>query len=160
MFRHLGLALRLLRELRGQSQAQTARQSGIGKSQLSKYENGRDLPKLDSLEKVLTAIGVGHEGFFSTLATIDRWAAGSGAFGEPETPKLASTGVERVDHAFGVALYHLAAVHRAFLEALLLPSLPEALTTDGLPGASSGGAGSVLRDPCQEPAASSSTAAG
>jgi transcriptional regulator with XRE-family HTH domain len=139
-----------------------ARQSGIGKSQLSKYENGRELPKLDSLEKVLTTLGVSHEGFSSTLATIDRWAAGrAGASGAPETPTLTSTSVKGVDHAFGVALYHLAVLQRAFLEALLLPSLPDGRETDASPAAGGcGDGGSALRDPSQEPAASSPTAAG
>ena len=49
MFRHLGLTLRLLRELRGQSQGQVAKEAGISKSQLSKYENGR-LPKFEQRE--------------------------------------------------------------------------------------------------------------
>jgi transcriptional regulator with XRE-family HTH domain len=56
MFKHVGLALRVLRELKGVSQAGLARQAGLGKSQLSKYENGKDLPKLDSLAKVLSAL--------------------------------------------------------------------------------------------------------
>jgi transcriptional regulator with XRE-family HTH domain len=56
MFEHVGLALRVLRELKGISQARLARQAGLGKSQLSKYENGKDLPKLDSLAKVLSAL--------------------------------------------------------------------------------------------------------
>ena len=37
-----------------------ARLAGIGKSQLSKYESGKELPKLDSLEKVLLVLNVGH----------------------------------------------------------------------------------------------------
>ena len=57
MFKHVGLALRVLRELKGISQAKLARQAGVGKSQLSKYESGKDLPKFDSLGKVLSALG-------------------------------------------------------------------------------------------------------
>ena len=53
MFERLGLCLRTFRELSGKSQASVAREAGIGKSQLSKYENGKELPKLDSLGKVL-----------------------------------------------------------------------------------------------------------
>lgn len=52
-----------------------AREAGIGKSQLSKYENGKELPKLDSLEKVLLALDVGHFEFFYTLYLVDRRAA-------------------------------------------------------------------------------------
>ena len=75
MFNNLGRTLSLLRELRGKSQALIAREAGIGKSQLSKYENGKELPKLDSLEKVLKALEVGHFEFFYTLYLVDRRAA-------------------------------------------------------------------------------------
>jgi transcriptional regulator with XRE-family HTH domain len=75
MFTNLGRTLGLLRELRGKSQARVAREAGIGKSQLSKYENGKELPKLDSLEKVLNALGVGHFEFFYTLYLVDERAA-------------------------------------------------------------------------------------
>jgi transcriptional regulator with XRE-family HTH domain len=75
MFTNLGRTLSLLRELRGKSQARVAREAGIGKSQLSKYENGKELPKLDSLEKVLNALDVGHFEFFYTLYLVDRRAA-------------------------------------------------------------------------------------
>ncbi len=75
MFVNLGRTLSLLRELRGKSQARVAREAGIGKSQLSKYENGKELPKLDSLEKVLTVLEVGHFEFFYTLYLVDRRAA-------------------------------------------------------------------------------------
>jgi transcriptional regulator with XRE-family HTH domain len=75
MFGNLGRTLSLLRELRGKSQARVAREAGIGKSQLSKYENGKELPKLDSLEKVLIALRVGYFEFFYTLHLVDRRAA-------------------------------------------------------------------------------------
>jgi transcriptional regulator with XRE-family HTH domain len=58
MFGRVGIALRVLRELSGTSQAALAQKAKIGKSQLSKYENGRELPKLDSLEKLLEALNV------------------------------------------------------------------------------------------------------
>src|ERR1700709_141250 len=67
MFQNLGKALALVRELRGKTQAQVARAAGVGKSQLSKYENGKELPKLDSLEKLLDALGVSAFDFFYTL---------------------------------------------------------------------------------------------
>jgi transcriptional regulator with XRE-family HTH domain len=87
MFVNLGRTLSLLRELRGKSQAQVAREAGIGKSQLSKYENGKELPKLDSLEKVLGVLGVGQFEFFYTLYLVDRRAADLAR--EPSTESLA-----------------------------------------------------------------------
>ncbi len=71
MFRNIGIALKLLRELRGRSQAELARKASVGKSQLSKYENGKELPKLDSLQKLLGELGVTPLGFFHALHTID-----------------------------------------------------------------------------------------
>lgn len=53
---HVGLAIKTLRELRKLSQSDLARLSGVGKSQLSKYESGRELPKLDSLARILFAL--------------------------------------------------------------------------------------------------------
>ncbi len=76
MFANLGLTLILLRELLGKSQAQVARAARVGKSQLSKYENGKELPKLESLERVLSALGIGPLELFSTLEMVDRRAAG------------------------------------------------------------------------------------
>jgi len=92
MFVNLGRTLSLLRELRGKSQALVAREAGIGKSQLSKYENGKELPKLDSLEKVLNVLEVGHFEFFYTLYLVDRRAAdlnkGTGAKEAGREPSL------------------------------------------------------------------------
>jgi transcriptional regulator with XRE-family HTH domain len=87
MFRHLGLTLRLLRELRGQSQGQVAKEAGISKSQLSKYENGR-LPKLETLERLLESLGVEYFQFFYTLYLVDRRSASL----ERLSPKSAEKG--------------------------------------------------------------------
>ena len=81
MFSNLGKAISLLRQLRGKSQASLAREAGIGNGQLSKYESGKELPRLDSLEKVLTALGVGYLELFHALKRIDRTATCLG--GEP-----------------------------------------------------------------------------
>jgi transcriptional regulator with XRE-family HTH domain len=81
VFSNLGKAISLLRQLRGRSQASVAREAGIGNSQLSKYESGKELPRLDSLERVLAALGVGYLELFHALKRIDRTAANLG--GEP-----------------------------------------------------------------------------
>jgi len=72
MFGRVGIALRVLRELSGTSQAALARKAKIGKSQLSKYENGRELPKLDSLEKLLEALNVRPVVLFYLTDFLDR----------------------------------------------------------------------------------------
>lgn len=71
MFDNLGKALYLIRDLRGKSQAAVARDAGIGKSQLSKYESGKELPKLDSLRKVLRVLDIGPFELFYTMHLID-----------------------------------------------------------------------------------------
>lgn len=71
MFGNLGRTLALLREMRGYSQLALSRKARIGKSQLSKYENGRELPKLETLERVLAVLDVQPISFFYTVAMLD-----------------------------------------------------------------------------------------
>jgi transcriptional regulator with XRE-family HTH domain len=135
LFRNLGTALLLMRGLRRKSQGWVAREAGIGKSQLSKYETGRELPKLDSLGKVLNVLGVGALEFFYTLHFIDqRSVAGAqaapgiavGAGGDSGLPlflaalpaghALLSAATER---AFTESFASLLALHRRVFEDLL-----------------------------------------
>ena len=67
LFSNLGRTLTLLRDLRGLSQAAVARRAGIGKSQLSKYETGKEKPKLESLSKLLAVLDVQPLQFFFAL---------------------------------------------------------------------------------------------
>lgn len=71
-FRNLGKTIVLLRELRSMSQAELAKAAGMGKSQVSKYERGKALPNLESLEKILEVLSLKPFDFFHTLAMIDR----------------------------------------------------------------------------------------
>ncbi len=71
MFQNLGRTIAHLRGLKHLSQATLARRAGIGKSQLSKYEGGKELPKLDSLEKVLGALEVSPHQFFHLFYLVD-----------------------------------------------------------------------------------------
>ncbi|HKH48436.1 MAG TPA: helix-turn-helix transcriptional regulator [Thermoanaerobaculia bacterium] len=56
MFAEVGAALRFLRESVDLTQAELARRARVGKSQLSKYESGKELPKLESLGKLLAVL--------------------------------------------------------------------------------------------------------
>jgi transcriptional regulator with XRE-family HTH domain len=56
VFSRIGSAIRSSREEQGLSLARLAAMSGTGKSQLSKYENGKELPKLESLARILDAL--------------------------------------------------------------------------------------------------------
>lgn len=71
MFENVGKALTLIREIRGMSQTEVARQAGTGKSQISKYENGKELPRLHTLRNVLTALNIGAFEFWYTVHLID-----------------------------------------------------------------------------------------
>src|SRR4029453_5105308 len=75
MFDNIPLTLSILRELRRKSQAGLAKDARIGKSQLSKYETGRELPKFDSLGKVLKALEISYPEFFYALNLVDRLSA-------------------------------------------------------------------------------------
>lgn len=57
VFAGLGKALRWLREKRGLRQYEVARAARITKAMLSAYETGKQRPSLESLEKVLGALG-------------------------------------------------------------------------------------------------------
>lgn len=70
-FRNFGVTLALLRDLEGKTVAQVARESGTGKSQVSKYENGQELPKLETLARILPVLDVSPLGFFFALAVVD-----------------------------------------------------------------------------------------
>ncbi|HYG64467.1 MAG TPA: helix-turn-helix transcriptional regulator [Thermoanaerobaculia bacterium] len=139
MFVNLGRTLSLLRELRGKSQACVAREAGIGKSQLSKYENGKELPKLDSLEKVLRTLEVGHFEFFYTLYLVDRRASdllrlgGDGSGEAKEPPELRDEHFcippllkghpllsESTDRAFTRVFADLLALYRMVFEQIVL----------------------------------------
>ncbi|HET9210911.1 MAG TPA: helix-turn-helix transcriptional regulator [Thermoanaerobaculia bacterium] len=134
MFTNLGRTLSLLRELRGKSQARVAREAGIGKSQLSKYENGKELPKLDSLEKVLIALKVGYFEFFYTLHLVDRRAselehAGNGNGEAPQAEPLPMPSFlpgntlldDTTDQAFSQVFTDLLLLYRRVFEQMVLP---------------------------------------
>jgi transcriptional regulator with XRE-family HTH domain len=107
MFQNLGRTLIRLRERSGKSQAALARAAGVGKSQLSKYENSKELPKLDSLERVLAALGVGYFEFFRMLDFADRE--------QPGTQPLTE---EEIDERFTRLTQGVFALHREIVRKL------------------------------------------
>jgi len=125
MFQWLGEALGLLRRLRRKSQARVAREAGIGKSQLSKYELGRELPKLDTLERVLRSLGVSHLELACTLALIqdraERLAAAEagGTAGDFALLLLDHDGLSGTEGIFGGVFTELLKLHQGVAELLL-----------------------------------------
>jgi transcriptional regulator with XRE-family HTH domain len=102
VFVNLPRTLVRCRELRGKSQAEVARKAGVGKSQLSKYESGKELPKLESLERVLVALGFGSLDFFYALHLMDH---------EVDRPAQNDRS-EDVAAAFKHLMSHLVDLHR------------------------------------------------
>src|SRR5882672_11444816 len=81
----------------------------MGKSQLSKYERGKELPKLESLERVLTVLGVGYFEFSRVLRAIDR--------NEVPTPQTR----EDVDELFNSLTQGIFVLHREVVKLLPEP---------------------------------------
>jgi transcriptional regulator with XRE-family HTH domain len=73
-FRNIGKALAILRRERGLSQAGLAEWCEIGRSQVSRYEAGKELMKLETLEKILARLTVEPDDFFRFLRSLDESA--------------------------------------------------------------------------------------
>jgi transcriptional regulator with XRE-family HTH domain len=71
MFGRIGQALAIIRQERGISQYDLADRCRIGRSQVSKYEAGRELMKLDTLEKILRVLGIEPDQFFRLVTSLD-----------------------------------------------------------------------------------------
>jgi transcriptional regulator with XRE-family HTH domain len=128
MFTRLGPALVLLRELVGKPQRRVAREAGLGTSQLSLYETGGELPKLGSLEKVLTALGVGHLALFATLDLVDRRAMD--LFPQENPPPVPSSILpQEVFGAFQRALDELVSLRQTLLATEALRQMESEGTT-------------------------------
>jgi transcriptional regulator with XRE-family HTH domain len=55
---------------------------------MSKYENGYELPKLDTLSRLLTELGIGLVEFFYIVRVLDRLEAGLGTESKPSLDLL------------------------------------------------------------------------
>ncbi|HEV7516978.1 MAG TPA: helix-turn-helix transcriptional regulator [Thermoanaerobaculia bacterium] len=118
MFRNVGPTLALCRQLKGWSQRRLAREAGIGPSQLSKYECGREDPKLASLEALLKVMDLGAWDFFCALALIDglETVATTPSNVRPSPALLPKLPGGSADEAFHRLVSDLLALHRALLE--------------------------------------------
>lgn len=71
-FKDIGKVLERLRCQRGLSQAQLADLCEIGRSQVSRYEAGKELMKLATLERILATLEVEPEDFFHAVGSTSR----------------------------------------------------------------------------------------
>jgi len=70
-FSYVGLAIRLLRSRASLTQGALAEIAIVTKSQVSKYEGGRQRPTLDTLDRIMTALGVDVFGLALALREVD-----------------------------------------------------------------------------------------
>lgn len=70
-FQGLGRALRWLRDRQGKRQYQVADAAGITKAMLSAYETGKQKPSLDTLEKILDALGCSLNDLHNSLQIVN-----------------------------------------------------------------------------------------
>jgi transcriptional regulator with XRE-family HTH domain len=70
-FQNIGQALAIIRRKQGLSQAELADSCGIGRAQVSRYEAGKELMKLHTLERVLRQLTVEPEDFFHLVRALD-----------------------------------------------------------------------------------------
>lgn len=82
-FEHIGPAIRRLREARGLRQSDLADKVRMNRASLSRVENGRVQPKLETVKKVLEALDVGEMELTRTIEGIRRE---KGAREEPGRP--------------------------------------------------------------------------
>jgi transcriptional regulator with XRE-family HTH domain len=73
----LGPTLALLRRRRHLTRAEVARRAGIGKSQLSKYEAGKELPKLATLARISRVLGVDLAELWYTVRLMEELPPGA-----------------------------------------------------------------------------------
>ena len=86
-FEQLARALRLLREHRGLTQRELADAIESPLKQINAYENGRQRPRIETLERILAAVGADAMVLADTMAGLARAEAG-----EAEAPGAAAEG--------------------------------------------------------------------
>ena len=90
LFENLGKALRWLRDCQGKKQYEVAESAGITKGMLCAYETGKQRPSLETLDKILRALGSDLPALHDALALVSgRYgrvsAAARAAVAEPST---------------------------------------------------------------------------
>lgn len=93
-FQNIGKALAILRQRRGLSQAELAEMCEIGRSQVSRYEAGKELMKLGTLERILAVLQMEPDDFFRFMRSME--AASS----SPAPPVPHRTGERELAAAF------------------------------------------------------------
>jgi transcriptional regulator with XRE-family HTH domain len=119
MFEKVGLALEVLRKHRGMSQAALAQAAGVGKGQISKYENGKELPKLDTLERLLGVLGVSRRTFAIVLDLLDEGLDHPESASGGHLPFHLLPQGDLVSEAFAALMRDLLGLHKALLKSAI-----------------------------------------
>jgi transcriptional regulator with XRE-family HTH domain len=103
VFDDLGRALRWLRDQRRKKQYEVAEAAGITKGMLCAYETGKQRPSLDTLDKLLTALGCGLLELHDALALVNGRLAplGAAAGQAPAAVSASGAGSGAYAHAGG-----------------------------------------------------------
>jgi len=84
-FTHLGVAIKLLRTRAGLSTGELADKAVMTKAQISKYERSHQRPALDSLERIMTALGIDLFDLATVLEDVERSVELAGGEGMPSS---------------------------------------------------------------------------
>jgi transcriptional regulator with XRE-family HTH domain len=87
----LGVALTVLRVVRGWNQDDLAKASGLGNSAVSDYERGRKVPELKTLERLVAAMGYPLAAIDHARRFIEALRSGSALF-DPMFPRRQAPG--------------------------------------------------------------------
>ena len=113
-----GLALALLRRSRGLSCQAVATAAAVTRSNLSRYETGRGMPRYGTLRRLLRALEVSPDSFFRSLSHVKLAIAGegldaeeadveNGALPPDERPEEDRSSALRLAQEVGKAFAHL-----------------------------------------------------
>jgi transcriptional regulator with XRE-family HTH domain len=114
IFEHLGETVRRLRKEKKKTLSALGVEAKVGKGQLSRIENGRQEATLNTLAKILAALGVGRKEFFRRYDLVEDEHTAVHGSGKPANLSLGSS--EPLAGSLRQALDRFDAFVRAALE--------------------------------------------
>jgi len=87
-FNGLGRALRWIRQRQGKKQYEVADAAKITKAMLSSYENGKQRPTIDTLERILDALEIDLDYLAHAMRVVSQEDGRKGAGARPSAPAL------------------------------------------------------------------------
>ncbi len=88
-FNGLGRALRWIRQRQGKKQYEVAEAARITKAMLSSYENGKQRPTIDTLERILDALEIDLDYLAHAMRVVSQEDGRKGGAARPSAPSLA-----------------------------------------------------------------------